>query len=255
MNVLKQMELALFEFKRYGELAYIKTGKLVKYILFLTFLMLLGFASTTVPMYIEAGGMRGIAENYIPEFTIKDGVLKTDKIDFTDDRTSSRIYVDTKAKELDTALGRGYGTVFIANGTECYIVSNGVTDTLKWKDFGNLTKKELVNNLSSKSFIFWIAVIFAFGLFIMLGLSLVVNITIYTCISNLLVFFMKIKLGFWKVFRVCTYALTLPVIINIILGYFGIALPGIITFITFCCIYKALYEIKKNEAIIIAELE
>ena len=104
MSFFKQMITAIYKFKEYPRLMLMSTGKTAGYIVIFSLLVCI---VSQIPMavgYYRIGGISGLIRDHVPEFSIKNGKLSCESIDFSDEMMGVKIYVDNNedVNNIDT---------------------------------------------------------------------------------------------------------------------------------------------------------
>lgn len=260
MSLFEQLKIAITDVKKYGLLLGLKTRKFVLYFLLLVLINVLGVCVSVVPFYVKSGGVQAFAE-YIPDFTIENGKLSTEFYEFTSDEQSTCVYIDTSKSDLELAKGRGYQTVVIASDTQIYMYNGVEEQTFSVAEieqtFGAINKADAVAFISSKSFEAALIIGFFISVILAFIFSLFINGIIDACIINFCnAISIKADVGFWKIYKISVYALTLPTILNIVFTLLGLSMfQWIVNILAFVYVYYALKEIKKGDGMVIAVLD
>lgn len=257
MNVFKQLKIAIANVKDYNLLIGLKVRSFVLYFLMLVLINVLGICAMLLPIYAMGGGIANTVEKYVPDFSFENGKLKTDKVHFTDDDSSVCIYIDTDSNELAMNMGRGYKLVLIASSDELYICDGVNESKIPAKDFDGINKAEILKLVSDKSVVTSVVIGGVIGLFITIAISLLAQCVFFACIVSLCnSISIRARVKFWNIVRICCYAYTLPMLLNMALMFFGFtAFKGYTSIIVFVYTYFALKEIKKGDGIVIAALD
>jgi hypothetical protein len=250
MTFANQFLTALYRFGSYPELLKVKGIKTFLYTVVTIVLSLVIMMAALAPAYLSFGGITGFANKYIPDFTIADGKLTMDKMDYTDEEKGVRVYVDTASATLDTDKANENGFTIIANADSAYL-SNGVQQELiSFKDFTrDFSGAEIRNELSKDSVQLFIILSFALVLLIALTLRALYSVLILTLVGNIINFAVRVPLGYLQMFKLAAYARTLPWLMTLILPFILPFTPNslVIYAVGAVYMYMALKNIKRQQ--------
>jgi hypothetical protein len=249
MTFANQFLTALYRFGSYPELLNVKGIKTFLYTLATIVLSLVIMMAALVPAYLSFGGIEGLAKKYIPDFTVTDGKLTMDKVDYTDAEKGVRIYVDTTATELDTDKAGGSTVAFIANAEGAY-VSNGVQQELiSFKDFEkDFSGEEIREALSSVSVQLFIILGFALVMLAAIAFKALYSVLILTLAGNIINFAMRVRISYLQIVQLASYARTLPWLMSLLLPFILPFTPNILVIyaVGMVYMYLALKNIKRK---------
>lgn len=256
MSFFRQMITAVCRFKEYPGLMLLGAGRTVGYIvIFSLIVLILG----QIPMaigYFQIGGIAGAIQDYVPDFSIKNGKLSCESIDYSDEMVGVKIYVDNN-ENVDNIDTTGYTSFLLADSDKA-IFGNGIQKSvIEFSRFGDKSfdRQSLVNLFAGRKMKLAIFTIYAVtmtaGVCIGTLFSLVILAVIAMCINSI---FIHADLSFANAMKLSVYARTFPVLLMLIVG-----LAGMSSFIVYWALqitytYLGLKNIKKQEAIILAEL-
>ncbi len=256
MNFFKQLFAAIYKFESYPQLMRNKTSRVVGYLIIFT--VLTAFVSL-IPLgvrYHDMGGMKGITDKYIPQFSLTDGKLKSDKIDIDSKETGLRVLIDTDS-DIKEDMTKSYQFYIMADSDDMYIGNGMQRQSFHFADFkDNITSDDIKGVLNSRTFKVMIASLMGVSILISLLLGTAINIVVLALIGNLVnMMFTKAQIKFGSLMKLAVYARTFPNILALAVGLIGFSYSGIITWvITITYIYIGLKNYKKSSGIIIAEL-
>lgn len=153
MNIFKQYFYAVTNPKKYAYMVKLGGGRIFLYLLLLSLLSTICFIGPAINAYLKVGGISSLIENYIPDFSFKNGELTTDiKIDQSfefDDLTEmfedsdfDNIYDDEYIKMIQTIIITSMAKNF----------SNIDMDTDYTQDDIQYISQELARELEDESF-------------------------------------------------------------------------------------------------------
>jgi len=78
MNIFKQYFYAITNPKKYGDMAKLGAGRVFLYLLILSLFSTICTFTPAIVTYFRVGGVEKLIDNYIPDFSFKNGTLKTE---------------------------------------------------------------------------------------------------------------------------------------------------------------------------------
>ncbi len=256
MNFFKQMTAAIYKFESYPTLMMNKASRVIGYLIIFTILTTVISLAPLGIKYVQLGGMKGLTDKYIPEFSLADGKLTCEKIDVDNKDTGLRVLIDT-AGDVNENTASGYTFYIVADSGDLY-VGNGVQkQSFHFADIkDSITSTDVKNILNSGGFKVMIFSIFIISLIISLLIGTAINILVLALIANLInMIFTKAQVKFGQLMTLAVYARTFPNILALVVGLVGFSYSGIITWgIAITYMYIGLKNYKKGSGIIIAEL-
>jgi len=252
MNILQQFIKSFYKFDEYPLLIQTKGIKVFFYIVLLIFISISPIVGKMASLYYKLGGISGIIDTYVPEFSISNDVLSTDKkIDFKDEQIGLAIVLDTE-KDFKPDDYQKFTSYMLIGKNKTYIKSNLSIKEFDYKSFNNLSKKDI-----SKFYpmIKQILALTCISLYLFCFISNIVMILLFMIISNIVNIFIGAKLKFSEMFKLVVYSITMPTILRTVLMLIGVNMPRIIFLGTVCAyFYFSLKSVKQNNGIIIAVL-
>ncbi len=264
MSFFKQFLTALYRFGDYPQLLNIKGIRAFVYTVLTVIFTVAVMTAASVPGYIALGGIQGMAEKLIPEFSVTGGHLKMDKIDVTDNMAGARIYINTEDSKPDMSKTEGFvGNILIAGRDELY-AANGVQEAkLTFKEINEIfgekytSKQGIVDYLGNKSVRtkiigFMTAVLFVGKLFS--ALSEIIMLALIGNIINMASIRMPFKFG--QMLKLSAYARTLPMVLSLVVPIIaGIQFNSLVFYaVGAVYMYKGLQNTKQQSEIIIADI-
>lgn len=231
VTMLDQISISVTSPKQYKHLVKLRTGRLVWFIVLVTFIFaFIEFGIEAIAWVGKVGGFKKLAMEVIPPFTYEDEALSMEQ-DYQLDIGDIKLYINTEDEEV-SLKDMDVDGVYVTIGSKSLnmgIVSNGMTYTymempVKYLIFSNSFDNE---SLAALSPLFYAYIIFMFvcvmvscavrHLMLALILSLVVN-----GVANRL----HTGLTYGKVFAVCVYSLTLVMFVMSVNMAMGVILPS-----------------------------
>lgn len=257
MNFFKQMITAIYRFQSYPRLVMQKMSRVIGYLFLFTIIIAVINSIPLAVGYKNVGGIVGAIEKYVPEFAIDNGKLQCKHIDYTDDVLGVKIYVDENEDVSNIDVSNM--ELYILADNDKMIVGNAikqsVVDFSQFKD--DIINKdkiiEIFSNTKVKTAIFAIFALSALiSMFIGTMLSVFMLSLLAMCINICLV---RANIGLGEAFKLSVYARTFPSIAILVMGFGGFAGGTILYWgLLITYLYIGLKNIKKQEAIILAEL-
>ncbi|WP_160676687.1 DUF1189 domain-containing protein [Clostridium sp. C8-1-8] len=193
--------------------------------------LLLGTLNSIKPMYSGITGVgkavKELDKNSV-DFKLENGVLNVSNSPFTYEDGDTYIIVDTtkNASEFDKSSIKSNekSTMYIFK--DKIIIEQDFKDTqeIKYSDLGNVTftKADLIHLMGwVKIFVAIIIPLWIIGMFI----GHMFSALIVAVIGLLINIFIKAKVDFENLYKLAIYSLTLPTIVDILRGAFGLNVP------------------------------
>lgn len=257
MNFYEQIITAVYKFQSYPKLIMQRFGSVVCYLFLFTVIISVLSAIPYMISYKKLGGISGIADKYVPEFSIENGKLKCESIDYNDEMMGVRIYIDSNEKAESVDVGNS--TVYIIADSDKMIVGNGMQKrVIEFSQFKGeyINKDMLIDFLSSKRVRLAMFTILMVTTVFSLCIGTLVWLIVLSAVASLInACIVRANIGYGDILKLCVYARTFPSIIVMIMGMFGMVYVEVLfwgLFITY--VYLGLKNIKKQEAVILAEL-
>ncbi len=258
MSFREQFLTAVYRFKKYPRLVLEDFSRV--FCFFLIFIILVSIISTLplVKMYKDFGGISGFIEKNVPDFYIEDGQLYCEAYDYTNEMLGVKIYysVNEKAENIDV---KGYTTYIVADQDKLISFDGRQKRLINFNDgaFNDFGKWQLVQFFKNPTNELYMVGIFALTMFIVYLILSVMKVLLTVgliFIVNLMTF--KADLSFLSMTKLAVYVRVFPCVLFLVLYFSNFAVSALIYFgILITYIYLALKNIKKSEAIIIAEIK
>lgn len=264
MSFWKMFPTALYGFGSYPELARVKGWKAFLYILLTVVFGVAVMLAWAVPSYVHAGGFAGMAEDKLPQFTISDGRLTMDSLDYWDKEKQMHIYVDTANTKPDLTKAENAMSALVAGSEEMSIVSNamGYTQTYSFADLnegmGKIDKARVVKFLGTAEFQVFFIMMYGFALLFVFAVQALYDVLWLTLLGNLInMFFVRLPVRFGTMVKLGVFARTLPFLMSILMTLVaGFPIEQIVYYaIGAFYVYKGLKNIKNQEGVVIADLD
>lgn len=252
MRFKEIFKTSLYRFSDYPSLLLVGWVKTFLYILFLAAIMLLGLIVTVTPLLVKKGGLSGLAQSELPEFSIENGVLECEPYILDDPERSMYIHIDP-AEKGEPVIPDDYVQAMAASD-KIMVVKNGAKiDKLEFSELGKVNKNLVVAFL--KAYSNFIYLMLALFIFLGLSFSVLVNAITYALfahISNLL--FIRSSLRFGAVFKLAVFSMTFAAVFNTVFTAVGLRMDAAAPIITMFYLIKGIVSCKKSDGIIIARL-
>lgn len=256
MNFFEQMITAIYKFQSYPKLIMQKFGKVLCYLLIFTLIIAIVNAIPFIVGYKKIGGFSGAIKKYVPEFSIENGKFQCETVDYTDEIMGVKIYIDDNEDVSDIDVGN-FSFYLIADSDKM-IISNGIQkQVIEFSQFknDNFNKSMLIDLFSNKKVKIAIFTIFSITTLFSLCFSTLFGLLVLSLLSVLInVCLIHADIRYTDILKLSVYARTFPSILLIIISLSGFAGGSILYWgLLITYIYLGLKNIKKQEAIIIAE--
>jgi hypothetical protein len=248
MSFRQQFVTALYRFGSYFELAKVKGWRTILYTVILAVFTVFIMLARLAPVYINVGGFSGMAERYLPDFTITDGTLEMDKYERDDSEDGVKILVDTSRESFNLSDAGDSNLVFLAGSKECYMF-NGVQGVkMAFADLEtDISKTEIVKSLSRSDVKLGIISGLALLFFISCIMLAIYNIAVIALLGNIInMLIVRTPVGFSQILKLASYSRTLPYILSIVVPLVcGFMLNPIVFYaVAVFYVYKGLKSIK-----------
>lgn len=256
MNFFEQVITAIYRFQSYPRLVMQRMGRTLGYLCIFTLIIAIINMIPFAIGYKEIGGISGAIEKYVPDFSVENGKLKCQTIDYTDDMMSVKIFIDGN-EDVSSIDVKNYAFYLLADSDKM-IVGNGIQrqemDFIQFKD-DYISKAQLVSFFNSKKVKMAIFMIFGITALFSFAFSTIIGVLILSLLAAFInMCFVHGNMKYSELFKLSVYARTFPSIILIIMNFGGFAGSSILYWgLLITYIYLGLRNIKKQEAIILAE--
>ena len=233
INTIKDLWYAITSPEKYREFMNYKTGKLLLYVLVLTFLSSIFTIGIPSVQFLKDGGIQKIVDEQIPEFRMSEEgfwiehPVEIDEYDFFIKANSDIVYEDI------TDVNGAYGTyecIIAVDREQIYMKTPNTPEVMgrfdELKDF-SFTKADLSNYIP----VMYMAIAF------LLVMSFLVDYGYYfvtafvvSWAAGIFTSFMKIKINNKKMFKMAVYAGTLSYILQTIQIFIGKYIPNFALF-------------------------
>lgn len=227
VTLVDQLAIAVSSPKNYKHLTKLKTGRLVWFVIIISFLLaFIEFGIDAIFWVGNVGGFSNLANNIIPKFTYENGRLDAER-DVQVAVGSGNLYINTESSEVDLSKLETDGT-YIAIGSETVTV--GIVSGGKGYEYMKTPIKYFMlptgfNNSMLASF----APLF-YGYMIIMFICVVIGCAgrqlllalLFSLVGNTFSKTLNTGLSYGKVYTICVYAMTLSMFImsvNIAVDY------------------------------------
>lgn len=227
VTLLDQLSIAVSSPKNYKQLVKLKTGRLVWFVVIISFLLaFIEFGIGAIFWVGKVGGLRNLITNKIPAFTYHDNKLDMEH-DMQLEIGNATLYINTENASVDLDSMDSDG-VYIAIGSENIVM--GMVSDGKGYDYMETPLKYMFlpdgfNNsklaVLTPVFYMYMVIMFIAVMVASAGRQLLLAL-IFSIAGNRLARILNTGLSYGKVFTICVYAQTLAVFImsvNTALGY------------------------------------
>lgn len=227
VTLLDQISIAATSPKNYKHLVKLKGGRLVLFLVVMSFLFaFMEFGINAIFWTLNVGGFGNLATELIPEFTYEDGKLAMEE-DFHLEVGNSTIYVNTEKSTVDAGELEADGT-YVTIGSEKLamgMVSGGQSYTYMTVPLKYLIPMDGFCNsdLAALSPLFYVYMVFMF-VCVMVGKAskqLVIAL-VFSIVGNAFANTLHTGLSYGKVLVICIYAQTVAMFfmsLNVALDY------------------------------------
>lgn len=256
MSLFEQFKTAVYKFQSYPKLVIQSFGRVICYLMAFTVVISVIGAIPYAAAYRQLGGISGMIQKYVPEFSIEKGKFNCESIDYSDELMGVKIFIDNNedAEKVDV---KDSGFYLVADSDKM-IVGNGIQESvIEFSQFKDdyIDKSMLVDFFSSRRV--RLAIFAILGITTLFSLSFgtvmwLFMLSFIASVINLCIVHARVSYG--DIFKLTVYARTFPSIFIMIIGLAGFMYTEIVflgLFITY--IYLGLKNIKKQEAVILAE--
>ena len=229
MNVFKEMALSIYDYGSYSQFLKNKKGKVFG---FGVLLMAVYFVLTMIlPSVVLGGSFFGLADiidESVPDFSLKNGLLRVDDV-IEYDVGTSYIYIDTDSlyaiEDEDEIIRRfnGYMSVMIADYEKMIVKSNGAWQTLYFSYLDlEFDKDDLVGLVPWLYFIYVVFLVFAF---IWMTALFFFGVLFVALIGMIIASCMNFQLTFGQLYLMGIYSRTLPLLVKALVAYLPFGIP------------------------------
>ncbi len=254
MSFIKQFKISIYKFHDYPILLLNSGGRAVVYYLIFSLIIAVISLGTMARVLHGFGGVDGIFDKYVPEFSISDGKLICDTYD--KDFEGFKVYVNTKEK-FDFKDKIGTNKLYIVADSEKVVLNNGIQEiTYSMADLGNFDKAYVKEFINSPSFKFTFGILSLIALFINEVIMGIGTLCMLAFAGNFInVFITKVQIKPGDLFKLSVYSGTFPVLLKSLAFLCGIQLHIIIYVgLMATYMYLGLKNIKSATGIILAEI-
>lgn len=232
---------SLYDFDKYNDM--LKRGVLYAALnvmivsVFSTIILTAPFISD----YIKLGGITGAINKYVPEFTIQDGILSTDKYykrDFMDELVL--LIIDTKSVHTEKELLR-YESGYILTKDKIITKSfAGDINIQDYKAFEEMGIKCKADVLGCVPIIKALIIATLFMMIIFVFFQYMVFALFFAVIINFVNYKLKAEIDFLDIFKLSCYATAMPSLLKMIISSFNQFLPMAVEFTMPTIVYLGL---------------
>lgn len=256
MSFFEQFKTAVYKFQSYPKLIMQSFGRVICYLMIFTVVISVIEAIPYAVAYRRLGGISGMIQKYVPEFSIENGKFKCESIDYSDELSGIKIFIDDN-EDAENVDVRNSGFYLVADSDKM-IVGNGIQESIiEFSQFEDeyIDKSMLVSFFSSTRVRLAIFAILGVTTLFSLSFGTVMWLFMLSFAASLInLLFVHARISYGDIFKLTVYARTFPSIFIMVIGLAGFMYAEIVflgLFITY--VYLGLKNIKKQEAVILAE--
>ena len=124
MSFFEQFKTAVYKFQSYPKLIMQSFGRVICYLMIFTVVITVIEAIPYAVAYRRLGGISGMIQKYVPEFSIENGKFKCESIDYSDELSGIKIFIDDN-EDAENVDVRNSGFYLVADSDKM-IVGNGI---------------------------------------------------------------------------------------------------------------------------------
>lgn len=259
MNIFQEIYHSLWDFKRYPQFLGNKKSRVFLYGLLVSILFfVLTIVIPQIRFQVKTGGLMNLLETYVPDFELADGEFW---LETPFHYEGGGMYIDADTS-IDTPLYdfddpavqdvmKHYDKVFMADYEKFYLKNNGQVIPGYWS---SVTEDTSFSRDDIKGFIpLANGLIVAAMLFMLIcqPAGYFLGALALSIVGLIIAAAVRLQLGFGKIFLLCVYARTLPVILKGLFGLFRIHIPffWILSFvISGVYLFLAMQKVKEAQA-------
>lgn len=249
MNFFLKIYYSITSFEKYRYFLRQSTGKAVLYLLLLALVLgMVTFTNVIIEFNSIIDEFTEVFDTTLPDFKLENGKLEVySSMPVIIENEGIPIVIDTSPDAEERILSQ-YDSVLLITSDKIiqkYYVNKSVTDLSNFRGFV-LTKDDmqqalpLIKPISIFIFIFG-GIFFILGKFIS---ALLVSLAGMAINSS-----MKLNLSYRSIFKICVYAMTLPLLLCTVLDLVPMVIPfkwAVFYAIAFVYVYGAMYSIRKE---------
>ncbi len=225
VSFFSKLFYSIAKFDQYPRMIKEGVGKAFLY-LFL-FSLIFGTISGVIVGYQTNQGLQafvGEIEQGLPDFTLTNGELHVEgEMPIVLEEDDTLMIIDTTGLTSPSILDDYPTGLLVFKDSVIYKKSVFETRQYRFSDFGDvtLTKADILTYLPLLK---WIGVIFGIFVFLFFYIAKIINAFILTILSFILSAIQKAKISFAQMYSMSIYALTLPILIDVLLKLFNLNL-------------------------------
>lgn len=214
MNFIKRFYKGMIDFDAYPQLTSFGIPKGICNVLIVSVISLILLLIPFSLDYLRLGGITGAINKYVPDFSIKDGILTTDKYYNKEIEELSVIIIDTKGKYTEQDLLK-YESGIIITSDKLYL--KDLLGDCKVQSYADYEKAGITDKKALLKFVPIVRVyivIIAAAFLVFLFIQNMFFTIIFAMIANIAAFIFKKKLAFMDSLAIACYAMALPTIVK-----------------------------------------
>lgn len=228
MNIFKEVVHSCYDIKSYA--LFLKNGRLKTFL----YGLLIGLIGVCVQILLPValvivpfGGITPMAESLIPEFRLEDGRLWTEEpVEYTTYSTYLKIDTSSPVTEevTDTQL-LFFDNALVLDAEHVICKYEGEVYRLSYADLnlGNWTRESMLETFGSDIRLALGVILMAVSSSYILGFF--IGVLILAMIGSILASILKFRMGFGDLFKLAVHGRTAPILLMMLLNFFGLAVP------------------------------
>ena len=229
MNVFKEMALSIYDYGSYSQFLKNKKGKVFGFgVLLMAFYFVLVMILPSVVFGGALFGLSDVIDESVPEFSLKNGLLRVDDV-IEYDIGTSYIYIDTGSmlpfvdEDEIAPYFSGYSNVIVADYDKMIVKNNGIWQSLHFSDLDlEFDKSDLIGLVPM---LYVIIAIFLVIAYIWMTALFFFGVLFVALIGMIIASSMKYQLTFGQLYLMGIYSRTLPLLIKALVNYLPFSIP------------------------------
>lgn len=255
MNVWKELALSVVSPRSYEKFLKDRKAKVFLFgFLLLVFYFIIIIVVPLMKLQLVNGGLPGLLNRYVPDFTLTDGRLWVEKeINYDSDGICVMINTSSDYQLYDAdqiaPLLRGYSTVLAADSEKVIVKSGGRVEQFYFDEFpaASFSRMDL---MMFAPYVYLFAVAFMMAAFLIMGLGFFLGALIVALIGLIVASCMKCQLTFGQLYNLSLHARTPSLLLKAILSFLPFTVPFFLFLnfgISVCYLAGAISKMKEKK--------
>lgn len=230
MNFIKRFYKSLYDFDKYDEFIKQDFFKAFLNVLMISVISVVLLCTPYLLDYVQLGGITGAINKYVPEFTIENGILTTDKVLKNEVEKYSLMLIDTQNPHTEQDL-MSYESGLII--TKDKIIMKLFSGDTKIQDYKLYEQGGLVNKQAVLKFVPIVKFYLIIFCIMLMGFMVLQNLfyaVIFAMFSNVINLYIRAKMSTFDTFKLACYAMSMPILIKSIISFLDLMLNTITQF-------------------------